>query len=200
MKRKTIIIIVFLVIAILFIGIIEASQNPLLNAVADALQNNKLTLWSPLSVWIDNLGEPQTIDQLDGGHTFFYWPSSGIAVFTHPHYKGQYKRKASNEWQITSIIIPLRKSVHPRIPPVSINTTIEFDSLLNLVFDGKELCQMQVSEIKNLYNFNNAKQPNIIEISNFPFPIIFAYAKLHLKEGRVELIELTHKDWLGWYD
>lgn len=58
-------------------------------------------LGSRLGDLICDLGEPQTIDQLDNTNTLFYREDKGIIVFCHPLFLGQYERKERNDFIIT---------------------------------------------------------------------------------------------------
>ena len=84
-----------------------SKDDPILKALNSKYYAQDLTLLTEIEQWERIFGNPKTLEQRDGGNTFFYWPEQGIAVFTHPLFEGQYRRKERKDWKVTSIIIPL---------------------------------------------------------------------------------------------
>ena len=107
-------------------------QTPALRVVVERYPGLGSGIYEDLATWEAALGQPHTVYQSDGGQTFFYWPERGVAVFTHPQYEGQYRRRPLLRREVTSVIIPLRQSFHPYFLPVPKGTTIRFDHLLDL--------------------------------------------------------------------
>ena len=54
----------------------------------------------------------------------------GIAVVGHPLFRKLYEHKKREDWVVTTILVPLTNSVHPRLPPVENDTRIRFRKLL----------------------------------------------------------------------
>lgn len=100
-----------------------------------------------LGVWVDALGEPSTVAQLDGGETYFYWPRHGVAAFTHPLFEGQYARKARNERLVTSVILPLRSQYRPAVVAVSPETRAIFDRPTSVLFRRRPLPEWGAEEL-----------------------------------------------------
>lgn len=108
----------------------HSSLNALGAEVTNRLGSTQLVLGSTLGMWTNSPGSPSVVSQEDGANTFFYWPSRGVGVFCHPLYRGQSERV------VTSIFVPLKTNLHPRIPPVKPDARISFTKLL---FDRGEV-------------------------------------------------------------
>jgi hypothetical protein len=121
--------------------------------VTTRLGTSEINLGDTLGKWTNALGTPKTIDQEDGGHTFFYWPDKGIGVFCHPLYKGQYESKPEHAWKVTSIFIPLHTNIHPRIPPTKPDARISFAKVL---FTPEEIQRKGWSRLSNVEVFEAA--------------------------------------------
>ena len=120
-----------MVLALSLVGILHGcSQRAAVNVVERLLTNQlacaTLVVGSSVREWRSKLGEPQTVEQLDKGNTFFYWPEHGVAVFCHPLFHQQYAYRKPDEWLITSILIPLTNRIHPQLPPVAPHTRVTF--------------------------------------------------------------------------
>lgn len=83
---------------------------------------------------IENMGPPLTIQQIDEGHTFFYWDEHGIGVFCHPLYYGQCKIKNYKDWIVTSIIIPLKNDIYQSVIKEKNPMTLHFKTLYETNF------------------------------------------------------------------
>jgi hypothetical protein len=108
----------------------QTSLNPLERALTNRLGSAQLVLGATFADWTNVLSTPSVVEQNDGGHTFFYWPNSGVGVFCHPLYHGQHDRANQSDWTVTSVLIPLKTEIHPRPPPVQPESTIRFTELL----------------------------------------------------------------------
>lgn len=127
--------------------------NALEAALTNRLGSTHCVLGSTLANWTNVLGSPSVVMQEDGGNTFFYWPNQGVAVFCHPLYRGQYTRREQPNWVVTSILIPLETNVHPRIPPVKLDTQIVFTKLL---FDREEVTRKGWTKLPKVEAFEEA--------------------------------------------
>lgn len=78
---------------------------------------------------ICDLGDPQTIDQLDNRNTLFCREEKGIIVFCHPLFRGQYERKERNDFIITSLFLACCQEIRQNIVP-SADTILNFKHLL----------------------------------------------------------------------
>jgi hypothetical protein len=108
----------------------QTSGDVVESEVTNRLGSTELVLGSCLGEWMKHLGHPAIIEQKDEGNTFFYWPDRGIAVFCHPLFRKQYEHKKREDWVVTTILVPLTNTVHPRLPPVENNARIRFSKLL----------------------------------------------------------------------
>lgn len=106
--------------------------TPTMELVLQEFPDLEAGIYEELRLWKTVLGEPRTVPQLDNGPTFFYWPEHGIAVFTHPLYQGQYRRKGVDDRKVTSVILPLRSSLQPAFLPIAEDVSIHFDRLLQV--------------------------------------------------------------------
>lgn len=131
----------------------HSSLTALEAEVTKRLGSTQLVLGSTFGIWTNSLGSPSVVSQEDGGNTFFYWPSRGVGVFCHPLYRGQYERGKQSEWVVTSIFIPLKTDLHPRIPPVKSDTRISFTKLL---FDRGEVVQKGWAKVGKVEAFEEA--------------------------------------------
>ena len=123
-------------------------------------------LLSRLEDWKKELGEPETVKQLDNGKTFFYWPQKGIAIFTHPQYEAQYEKLRENKRKVTSVIIPLNKEIKP-IVPVEEGTFAKFENILNLNTEKREVKQNKEKFIElrsSNYSVSLRMYENFIEV------------------------------------
>ncbi len=99
-------------------------------AIISQLNDENLVIASKLRDWKRALGEPSVVEQKDLATTFFYWPESGVAVFCHPHYLGQYRYEDPEDWVVTRILLPLRNSIPPLVPSAVPDLQIRFTRLL----------------------------------------------------------------------
>jgi hypothetical protein len=137
------------------------SLNPLEREITNRLAATQCVLGSTFAQWTNALGSPLVVDQSDGGHTFFYWPDSGIGVFCHPHYRGQYQRERQRDWVVTSIFVPLQTTVQPKIPPVEPDTRIAFKKLL---FRREEVVQKRWMKLPKVRVFQEGGVLESLEI------------------------------------
>lgn len=100
----------------------------------------------PLSTWGRTFGVPATIPQADGGTTFFYWPDSGIGAFAHPLYEAQHRRREQPDYTITSVVVPLRKTVRPIVAPAGETRFISFTRLMLLDVGGRPAGSLTASD------------------------------------------------------
>ncbi|MEZ0295338.1 MAG: hypothetical protein ACAI35_02675 [Candidatus Methylacidiphilales bacterium] len=108
--------------------------------LAKQLGNQKLVLGSDLKTWISALGPPSVVDQSDddpedktgnGGHTYFYWPSHGVAVFCSPHLNRQYYYNHRDDWIVTIIMVPLQHDIPALNPPCVPDIRVRFTRLVS---------------------------------------------------------------------
>ncbi|MCL6592213.1 MAG: hypothetical protein K6U80_19985 [Firmicutes bacterium] len=197
---KIICYIIIILLILLVTGCLISFNEPILDSFEQEYSKSGLNILTPLEIWEKQFGSASVIPQKDGGHTYFYWPKKGIAVFTHPHYEAQYRRKERSKRKVTSIIIPLKKTIKPRIVPVEDDLIISFDQLTNLEINGHRITNMSLSEIKNLYRFTK-KSDNFIEMSNFPIislaPIL---TTVYIDNNEPTQIEIEINRLFDWYD
>lgn len=201
MKRKLALYGTFMLLVLVLIvgtGIWLSFKNPLLDAVVQALGDDRVTLLSPLKVWIEHLGEPLTVPQLDDGTTIYYWPSRGIAVFTHPHYQDQYRRIDRLERQVTFIMLPLQQKIHPPLGITAPEVTLNYETLLNVQLQGQSLHKIPMAQVMQQYLFSCSLGPDTIGLGNLPLlTCLDPIATLHLQQGRIE--QITFNGFRIWY-
>jgi len=125
------------------------------------LETTNCVLGETYAVWTNALGLPLTIEQKDGGNTFFNWPAKGVAVFCHPLFKGQYNRKEMSNWKITSILIPLVPKVNPGLPPVDGDLLISFTRLL---IEPEEVELRRWANLKNVFELRRNGRLEALEL------------------------------------
>jgi hypothetical protein len=155
----------------------------------------------PLSSWEAAYGEAATVQEADGGHTFFFWPDRGFGVLTHPDYRGQHETKPSAEWAVTSVVIPLQLVIASRMPLMAAGARAHFTSLLPLKVDGRPLTEMDVGQLRNLYRSSWMVGEDCLELSSCPVPSLgCCVTRVYLSQGRPEMIELRHQSLLHRYE
>jgi len=130
MKPKRIVLIWLAGTALLLFGC--RIRTPALDMVLASHPGLETGIYQDLGTWEEVLGPAKTVQQADGGTTLFYWPDEGIAVFTHPLYEGQYRGKPDRKRKVTSVIIPLRRSIRPEFLPIGEGVWLQFDRLVDL--------------------------------------------------------------------
>lgn len=195
----------FICIALtLLVGAHRIRRHEVLRAVHVFVGRQGLSVLSTLGHWEEAFGPSQVIQQADGGHTFFYWPYHGIAVFTHPLYRGQFERAPGRprEWKVTSIIIPVKKHVRPHVPPVKGDTRVAFKHLATITLRGKPIHEVTISDLRQLYLFSREITPGTILLSNIPIlgEIAYPNVRVYMTTDGIDEIEVSHTDWLLEYD
>ena len=156
---------------------------------------------SEIQIWEKNFGSPKTIDQRDGGNTFLYWAEQGIAVFAHPLYEGQYRRKNPKHWKVTSIIIPLKKTISSDFLSLNSGQLIHFENFSDIKVNGYFLTTYDLPKLKRLYlfSFKNENKNDFIELANIPFlsPI---QIRVYLENNEPAIIEIRENNFFSWYD
>lgn len=142
-----------------------------------------------LGLWKEVLGEPRTVPQLDNGPAFFYWPEHGIAVFTHPLYQGQYRRKGVDDRRVTSIILPVRRSLQPTFLPIAEDAFIHFDRLLQVEASLKALPLREKwpSRVGSQIDFRSSRLAKTVE-------------RVHFRDSTPVAVEIRDVWWLSHYD
>lgn len=192
----------FLVILGIFLIIILCKivlfRNPILEGFYSKYHKKGLKMLSEIQMWEKTFGSPKTLEQRDGGNTFFYWPEQGIAVFTHPLFEGQYRRKERKDWKVTSIIIPLTKNIKSNFLSLNRDQLIYFQNINGIKIYDRFLATYDLISLKRLYlfSFNNN---GFIELTNIPFlsPI---QIRLYLEKDKPVMIEIRENNVFSWYD
>lgn len=181
-----------ILVKLFFIG------NPILEGFYSKYCENGLKILSEIYIWEKNFGNPKTLEQRDGGNTFFYWPEQGIAVFTHPLFEGQYRRKERKDWKVTSIIIPLTKTIKSNFLSLNRDQLIYFQNINDIKINDRFLTTYDLISLKRLYlfSFNNN---GFIELTNIPFlsPI---QIRVYLEKDKPVMIEIRENNVFSWYD
>lgn len=173
--------------------------NPILQGFDSKYHGKGVKILSEIQMWEKNYGNPKTITQKDGGKTFFYWPEQGIAVFTHPLYEGQYRRKEPKHWKATSIIIPLTKTIRSEFLSLNSGQLIYFENLSVLKVNGHFLTTYDLPKLKRLYLFSFKNKNGFIELANIPFlsPVLI---RVYLEKNEPTKIEIRENNIFSWYD
>jgi hypothetical protein len=131
-----------------------SKDDPILKALNSKYYAQDLTLLTEIEQWERIFGNPKTLEQRDGGNTFFYWPEQGIAVFTHPLFEGQYRRKERKDWKVTSIIIPLTKTIKSDFLSLNRDQFIYFQNINSIKINDRFLATYDLISLKRLYLFS----------------------------------------------
>jgi hypothetical protein len=175
-------------------------SNPILTLLEEYLAPFDLRLYSRLEDWERHFGPAATIEQEDGIHSFFYWPDRGLGVFCHPHFRAQNLVRASRDWQVTSIFIPLRHSIEVAMLPTKPGTRIEFSRLAQISFGSRPLSEVSYADIRKLFLFRFRQGQCEETLSNNLFwPFARSVANLHFSDGDLVMIELRSEDLLFTY-
>lgn len=195
-RKFHIILFIFLIIILCKIVLF---RNPILDGFDSKYHKKGLKMLSEIQLWEKNFGSPKTIDQSDGGNTFFYWPEQGIAAFTHPLYEGQYRRKERKDWKVTSIIIPLTKTIRSDFLSLNSGELIYFENLSDIKVNGYFLTTYDLPKLKRLYLFSFITKDGYIELANIPFlsPILI---RVYLENNEPVKIEIRENNIFLWYD
>jgi hypothetical protein len=174
-------------------------RNPILEGFYSKYHENGLKMLSEIQMWEKNFGNPKTLEQRDGGNTFFYWSEQGVAVFTHPLYEGQYRRKERKDWKVTSIIIPLTKTIRSDFLSLNSGQLIYFENLSDIKVNGFFLSTYDLPKLKRLYLFSFKTKDGYIELVNIPFlsPILI---RIYLENNKPAKIEIRENNIFSWYD
>jgi hypothetical protein len=146
-------------------------------------------IYQKLSVWEKVLGEPLTVPQKDGGHTYFYWPEAGIAAFAHPLFRGQYARRSENDRIVTSVIIPVERKVHPTVPPVDDSLIVEFARL-----------SVAIREVSSFRLTVGTRSAQVVEERGLCGPFSKTETLFHYVDGRLSEIEMRDHWIFSRYD
>lgn len=183
------------------LGCAERPEAELMNQLRKLHPGIGPGLYAPLSTWSETLGSPEWVDQLDGGHTYFYWPQHGIAVFTHPQFSGQYSRRDESARIVTSVIFPLRNEITPAVPPMDRGKVVRFEHLVPLRLGGKLISQLTMEDLRSvgIAPASSSKQ-GTGQIA--PISILErASMLLHTSEaGEPAELEIRDTWWLSHYD
>lgn len=166
------------------------ARTPALVTAMESYPALGMGIYEDLSQWEAVLGEPQTVPQADGGTTFFYWPQRGIAVFTHPLYEGQFDGKEKEEWKVTSVILPLRKSFHPSFLPVEDEVVVRFDQLMDLRRSPPDVAPSR----------QPTREGDADYVDLVSSPMRKTVERLHVLDGEPIAIEIRDTWWLSRYD
>jgi hypothetical protein len=148
-------------------------------------------IYETLGRWESVLGEAETVTQADGGHTFFYWPESGVGVFTHPLYEGQFRRTPLPNRRVTSVVLPLQEDLHLQFLPIAGEQAIHFDRLLNLQHVASRI--QEVSRV-------DIHPDGLCYIDLVASPLRKTVERLHYQDGEASAIEIRDDWWLSHYD
>lgn len=165
-------------------------QTPALGFVLAGHPGLETGIYQDLGTWEELLGPPKTVQQKDGGTTLFYWPEEGIAVFAHPLYEGQYRSKPARKRKVTSVIIPLRKSIRPGLLPIGEDIWLQFDRLLDLGDYASRLADLapQVA----------APGPAFVDLVSGP--LRKTTERVHFRGTEPTILEIRDTWWLSHYD
>lgn len=103
--------------------------SPLEEMLNEAVGKSIKYIGNTLGSLKGEFGDPDTISQMDGGHTFFYWPKYGFAVFCHPLYNGQHERSVMSRWVVTSLWVPLENNIEQSIVKTDMRSKIHFEQV-----------------------------------------------------------------------
>lgn len=174
--------------------------DPIRKSFRDSTAFHGLWLLTDLGTWTKNLGAPEVIDQVDGVHTFFYWPRKGVAVFTHPHYHAQYRSVPQKNWKVTSILVPIKHEVVPIVRTHS-GKSIKFDKLVSLECDGYVVSPLSYPDIQRSYRFCSKRMPGVIDITNSLVPLYpKERSRVYVTDGELTQIEFRIIDPFASYD
>lgn len=178
------------------------APNPLLEAIRVVYPELGEVLLVEFSTWEAQLGPARTVAQLDEGHTYFYWPEAGIAVFTHPLYGGQYARRPLHERKVTSVLIPFQRTLAPRVPPVAADTRVQFQRLLDFPIGNKPLAALTLDDLLRITPGRvHRRSAVIIDIRPCCLPMRPCITtRIHLQNGGVSEVELWHEGSIFSYD
>lgn len=98
--------------------------------VSRRLGHPELRVGVTVSNWISALGDPHIVPEEFDIRSFYYWPDSGVAVFAHPNYLGQFRHLAPEAWEVTSIYIPVRSNCSILVPTHGEQSVLSFRKLL----------------------------------------------------------------------
>jgi len=165
-------------------------RTPALDVVLASHPGLETGIYEDLGTWEEVLGPSRTIEQADGGTTIHCWPEKGIAVFTHPLYEGQYRGTPERKRKVTSIIIPLRRSIRPDFLPIGEGVSLELDRLLDLGDYPSHLADLapQIA----------SSDPAFVDLVSGPFRRTTERARFRGSEPT--LIEVRDTWWLSHYD
>jgi hypothetical protein len=188
MKPKRIVLIWLAGTALLLSGC--RLRSPALDVVLTSYPGLETGIYQDLGTWEEVLGPSRTVKQADGGTTIFYWPEEGVVVFTHPLYQGQYRRKPARERKVTSVIIPLRRSIRPDSLPVAEGVSLELDTLLDLGDYPRRLADL-TPEVA-------APDRAFVDLVSGPFRK--TTERVHFRGTEPTSVEIRDTWWLSHYD
>ncbi len=137
-----IVIIVCSTSAVVLTGCKRRSINDAVAAeVSRRLGHPELRVGVAVSNWVSALGDPRVVPEEYGIKAFYYWPDSGVAVFAHPNYLGQFHHLAPEAWEVTSIYIPVRSNCSILIPTRGKQSALYFHKML---FSSDDLATNQL--------------------------------------------------------
>lgn len=153
-------IISLMVIAVVFFTAVEvANYKKISSSGMQAKIGSRLGFlhldWNTdFQTWTNTLGVPNEVDQIDSAHTFFYWPTKGVAIFCHPLFNRQFSGKPKERWLPTSIFIALDSNEFPKVSPINSPDHIKFS---NLIFTQKELNALSLKSCEIIPHTQNGR-------------------------------------------
>lgn len=171
-----------------------------LHAMGVRESRNGLGLLTRLEEWETHFGPAETVEQADGGETFFFWPEHGISVFTHPHYEGQARNRSRGDLRVTSIIVPIQRTLHPQVPPVREGILVEYEKLLDLEIQGRSLLDW-TAEDSVAGGARGGTGGEFLELQPGLCQILSGIrVRVYLAEDRPSELEIREARVFSWYD